>query len=71
VAVQHQPGELHTETHPEKDVKLDKALEYLVDSEHLLDLPICSQELVHLPAELVVNCPGERNVSKLGDGDDN
>jgi hypothetical protein len=71
VTVQHQPGELYTETDPEKDVKLDKALEYLVDSKHLLDLPISSQELVNLPAKLVVDCPGKSNVSKLCDGDDN
>ena len=71
MTVQHQPGELHTKTHPEKDVKLDKALEYLVDGEHLLDLPISSQKLVHLPAKLVVDCPGERNVSKLCDRNDN
>ena len=69
--VQYQPGELYTEAHPEKDVKLDKALEYLVDSEHLLDLPIGSQELVHLPTKFVVDCPGKRNVGKLCDRNDN
>jgi hypothetical protein len=46
-------------------------LEYLVRGEHLLDLPIGSQELVHFPAKLVVDCPRKRNVGKLGDRDDN
>jgi hypothetical protein len=71
VTVQHQPGDLNTETNPEKDVKLDKALEYLVRREHLLDSPISSQELVHFPAKLVIDCPRKRNVSKLGDRNDN
>jgi hypothetical protein len=61
---------LYAEADPEKDIKLDKALEYLVDSKHLLDLPISSQELVNLPAKLVVDCPSKSNVSKLCDGDD-
>lgn len=69
--VQHQPGDLNTETNPEKDVKLDKALVYLVRREHFLDLPISSQELVHFPPKLVVDCPRKRNVSKLGDRNDN
>lgn len=71
MTVQHQPGDLNTEANPEKDVKLDKALVYLVRREHLLDSPISSQELVHFPAKLVVDCPRQRNVSKLGDRNDN
>ncbi len=71
MVVQYQEGELHTEAHPEKDVKLDKALEYLVDREHLLDLPIGPQEFVYLPAKLIIDCPGKRDVSKLCDGYDN
>jgi len=70
VAVQYQPGELHTETHPEEDIKLDEALEYLVDGKHLLDLPISSQELVHFPAKFVIDRPCKRDVSELRDGDD-
>ena len=69
--VQHQPGDLNTETNPEKDVKLDKAFVYLVRREHLLDSPISSQEFVHFPAKFVVDCPRKRNISKLGDGNDN
>jgi hypothetical protein len=71
MAVQHQPGELHKETHPEKDVELDEALVYLVDREHPLDLSISSQKLVHLPAELLIDCPGKCDVSKFSDSDDN
>ena len=71
MTVQHQIADLNTETNPEKDVKLDKAMVYLVRREHLLDSPISSQELVDFPAKLVVDCPRKRNVSKLGDGNDN
>ena len=69
--VQYQQGELHKEAHPEKDVKLDDALVYLVDREHLLDSSIGSQEFVHLPAKLIIDCPGKRDVSKFCNANDN
>jgi hypothetical protein len=62
---------LYGETNPEEDIELDKALENLIDGKHLLDPPISSKELVHLPAKLVIYRPCECDIGKLCDSDDN
>ena len=68
--MQHQPDELHREADPEEDVKLDQTLEDLVARKHLLDPSVGSEELVDLPAELLVYFPTESNVSQFRHGND-
>ena len=69
--VEYKPYELHRKPDPEKDVEFDQAFKDLVACVHLFDLPVGSQELVHLPTELCVDFVSQTNVSELGDGDDN
>ena len=52
-----QPDQLHTEGNPEEHVELDEAFEDLELCIHLLDLTVCSEELVDLPAEFGVDLP--------------
>ena len=62
---------MHAETNPEENIELDETLENLINGKHLLNPPVSSKKLVHLPAKLVVYCPCERDVGELCNSDDN
>jgi hypothetical protein len=70
VLLKNQPYELHGEADPEEDVELDQALENLVRCVHFLDAAVSTQELVHLPAEFVINFPAKADVGYLRSGYD-
>ena len=68
--MENEPDELDRESRPEENVELDQTFVNLVVDIHLLDAPVSTKELVHLPAELGVDLPPQGDVCNLGDCND-